>query len=290
MQWTSRQELQDETILRGRSDFYDVYSPTPGLSVKTMRNGRAIYDIEGGRFAVDDDNYLILNEQQPYRIQIASNTIVDSFCVFFPADWASDILRCVMTPAEHLLGEPIARDFQTWGFFERLQPHDDVVTPILKQIQAGLHDNALSVGWLEDKLRLLLLHMMHVQFALYREAEQIPVARPATRLELYRRLHVARDYIHANLNRAINLDEIAQVAHLSPYHFLRTFKQIFGQTPHEYLTQKRLERAQFLLAHTRQPVTDICLEVGFESLGSFSTLFQRRIGLSPRRYRQQTTI
>src|SRR5689334_23991220 len=99
MQWTTRQELQNDTILRGHSDFYDFYNPMPGLSIKTMRNGRALYDIEGGRFAVEDDNYLILNEQQPYRILVESDTIVDSFCVFFPTDWATDILRSIMTPA-----------------------------------------------------------------------------------------------------------------------------------------------------------------------------------------------
>lgn len=287
MQWTTRRELQEDTILRGRSYLYDVFNPTPSLSIKTMRNGRALYEINGGHFAVEDNVYLILNEQQPYRIYIDSNTIVESFCIFFPSGWAEDVYRSVTTPAEQMLSEPQAKDFQSWGFFERLQNHDEVVSPLIWHIQSALRDDAISMGWLEDNLRLLLLRMMHVQSALYREAERMPLARYATRLELYRRLYLARDYIHANLNRALNLEEIARVAHLSPYHFLRSYKQLFGQTPHEYLTQQRLERARFLLARTRQPVTDICLEVGFESLGSFSTLFQRRVGLSPRRYRQQ---
>jgi AraC family transcriptional regulator len=125
-----------------------------------------------------------------------------------------------------------------------------------------------------------------VQAQSYSESEQLPVVRTATRLELYRRLNRARDYMLANLGEPLSLDELAGVAYQSPYHFLRTFKQAFGQTPHEYLTQKRMERAQFLLLNTQQPITDICLEVGFNSLGSFSSLFQRRTGLSPRRYRQ----
>jgi AraC-like DNA-binding protein len=286
-QWTTRKELQENTILRGRSYFYDVYNPTPFLSIKTMRNGRALYDIDGGRFAVDDNTYLILNELHPYRIFIDSNTIVESFCVFFPMGWAEDIYRSVTVPPEQMLSEPQAKDFQSWGFFERLQSHDEVVSPVVWRIQTALHEDAITMGWLEDNLRLLLMRMMHVQFTLYREVEQMPLARHATRLELYRRLHLARDYIHANLNRPLNLEEIAGVAHLSPYHFLRTYKQIFGQTPHKYLTQQRLERARFLLSQTRQSITDICFEIGFESLGSFSTLFQRRVGLSPRRYRQQ---
>ena len=116
----------------------------------------------------------------------------------------------------------------------------------------------------------------------------MPAVREATRVELYRRVHVARDYMHACLHESLSLDDIAGVAALSPHHFLRTFKAVFGHTPHQYLTQKRLERAQFLLSKTDLPVTDICMDVGFESLGSFSTLFRKRIGLSPRQYRVQS--
>jgi AraC family transcriptional regulator len=78
------------------------------------------------------------------------------------------------------------------------------------------------------------------------------------------------------------------VAGLSPNHLLRMFKQAFGQTPHQYLTARRLERARHLLAHTDQPVTEICLSVGFASLGAFSWLFHRRVGVSPAEYRRQT--
>jgi AraC-like DNA-binding protein len=66
------------------------------------------------------------------------------------------------------------------------------------------------------------------------------------------------------------------------------FKQVFGATPHQYLTARRLERARYLLAHTDQPVTEICLSVGFASLGAFSWLFRRRVGVSPAAYRRQT--
>jgi AraC-like DNA-binding protein len=81
------------------------------------------------------------------------------------------------------------------------------------------------------------------------------------------------------------LNELAQAAHLSRYHFLRAFRSAFHMTPHEYLTRKRIERAKELLAESDLPVTEICFEVGFESLGSFSTLFHRIVGWSPSIYR-----
>jgi AraC-like DNA-binding protein len=175
-------------------------------------------------------------------------------------------------------------------FFERLHPHDTLVTPHIRQLQRLVKADSLTAGYLEERLREILAAMLHRQFNIYREIECLPAARPATRFELYRRLYRARDYMHASLSQPLTINDMAAVTCLSPYHFLRVFKQFFGQTPHQYLTEKRLERARFLLAHSDQPVTEICLEVGFESLGSFSSLFRRSTGLSPRDYRKSAIL
>ncbi len=78
------------------------------------------------------------------------------------------------------------------------------------------------------------------------------------------------------------------MAWFAPHHFLRLFKQTFGETPHRYLTRRRLERAQHLLAKTDLSVNDICTESGFQSVGSFSWLFRRHLGMSPNTFRRQS--
>jgi AraC-like DNA-binding protein len=78
---------------------------------------------------------------------------------------------------------------------------------------------------------------------------------------------------------------LARAAHLSPAHFSREFRRAFGETPHQYLLTRRLERAAALLRNTDRSVTDICLSVGLRSLGSFTTSFGRTYGLSPTAYR-----
>ena len=95
----------------------------------------------------------------------------------------------------------------------------------------------------------------------------------------------ARELIDAHFDRELDLDELAAAAHFSRYHFLRAFRRAFHATPHEYLTRKRIERARELLATSDRTVTEICFEVGFASLGSFSTLFRRIVGWSPSIYR-----
>ena len=276
--------LREETIINGRNSAYYFNYLTPGLSIKTMSNGQAIYEIEGGCFAVGDDSYLILNRDQPYIIDITSPTIVESFCLFFPDTWVEEVAHAAPRPDDLLLdvtaiGNPI-------HFFERLYPHDDVVTPHVRRLHALVKSQHLTSGYLEEHLRFILLAMLQKQFNIYREIEQMPAARPATRFELYNRLYRARDYIHASLHSRLTINDMAAIACISRYHFLRAFKQLLGLTPYHYLTQTRLERAQFLLSHTNHPITEICFEVGFESLGSFSTLFRRYTGRSPRDYRK----
>ena len=107
------------------------------------------------------------------------------------------------------------------------------------------------------------------------------MARPPTSDSLHR----ARELIDARYTEPLDLDELARTANFSRYHFLRAFRRAFHATPHEYLTHKRIERAKELLAQSEFTITEICLEVGFESLGSFSTLFHRIVGWSPSIYR-----
>jgi AraC-like DNA-binding protein len=100
-----------------------------------------------------------------------------------------------------------------------------------------------------------------------------------------RRLLRARDTMDRRYAEPLDVAELARVAHTSPAHFIRTFKETFGETPHRYLQRRRLERAMHLLRETDRSVTDICFEVGFNSLGTFSRTFRSIVGASPSAYR-----
>ena len=104
--------------------------------------------------------------------------------------------------------------------------------------------------------------------------------------QTYKSLAHARDFMRHAYQRPLSLPDISAQANLSPYHFLRVYKRTFQETPHEFLTRLRIERAKTLLARGSHNVTEACFEVGFSSLGSFSTLFTHRVGLPPSEYRR----
>jgi len=100
-----------------------------------------------------------------------------------------------------------------------------------------------------------------------------------------RHLLRARDLADARYTKSLRVDDLAAAAGLSRAHFSREFKQAFGESPHAYLLTRRLERAAALLRTTDRSVADICLSVGLQSIGSFTTSFGRAYGLSPTAYR-----
>jgi AraC-like DNA-binding protein len=130
-----------------------------------------------------------------------------------------------------------------------------------------------------------MLGMLGAHREVMKDIRKLPLVRRSTRVEIYRRLDRGREYMHANFTHAISLAEIAGAASISPHHFLRLFKTLYGITPHQYLTGLRIDKACELLSHTSRSVTAICYDLGFESPTSFSLLFSRHVGVSPREYR-----
>lgn len=106
-------------------------------------------------------------------------------------------------------------------------------------------------------------------------------------LETLQRLGRARDFIDHCYDHPLSLDQISEKACFSRYHFLRLFRQAFNKTPHQYLIERRIEKAKELLGGDELRVTDVCFEVGFQSLGSFSTLFHKTVGQPPVTYRER---
>jgi AraC-like DNA-binding protein len=108
--------------------------------------------------------------------------------------------------------------------------------------------------------------------------------------ECNRRMLRARDAMDRTYAQPLDVPSLARVAHVSEAHFIRTFRATFGETPPRYLQRRRVERSMFLLRETERSVTQICLDVGFSSLGTFSRTFREIVGESPSAYRKRADL
>lgn len=255
-------------------------SPFAGpLSIKSVVCGQATWRVGHGRFELAPASALVLAEGEEYTLVIDSLQPVETFCIFFARGFVEDVYRAMTMSSAALLDEPFASE--RMSFCSRLE-FDPRLLSLLGwgygRMRAGEPLDALI-----DETALALARAQH---DVDRLAERLPVARPATRVEVRRRVETGLSYMHANLGASITLDDVARHACMSPFHFHRHFTFIVGETPHRYLSRLRLERAKSLLRSTATAIGEIASACGFESTTSFTTLFTRRLGRSPREFRK----
>jgi AraC family transcriptional regulator len=250
------------------------------LSIKAAWGGHEDYFVDHRRVAVDDDSFLIMNDERTYGSEVRSRTPITSFAIFFRPNMVPDTLRTLTTSPERLLEDPFPARPTSIEFSERLRPHDRSVSPVLRfirhHVEAGVDDEA----WYEEQLFFLLTRMLALHRKDLSAEDRVPASRPATRRELHRRVSRGADFIHTHFAKPIGLEEIAAAARLSPYHCLRMFKAVQGCTPREFLARKRMSVAERLLCSTALPLHEVAALVGFRSR---STLF-RKLRASGERY------
>jgi AraC-like DNA-binding protein len=260
----------------------DRYRTT--LCVKSVTRGSAVYRTRQGRYLIEDGCFLVLNDGQEYSLEIAAGSFTETLCPFFQPGFLGHVARILESDPARELDDPEPAGDDP-GFYERLYPDEGPVAARLRALAAGLRSPEASGAWLEDHLYGLAGDLVGLRSRVRREVAAFPGSRPSTREELYRRLHRARDYLDSCFAEKLTVEQVARAACLSPYHFHRTFKRAFGETPMRWLQARRLRAAARLLARTDRPVTAVCLDVGFDSLGTFSWLFRKRFGLAPSDFR-----
>lgn len=285
-------------IIWGRARQYHVAEFPGPLSIKSVVRGSGVWGTAEAERVVDSGSYLVLNAGRPYSLTIEAREIVETLCLFFRPGFVEDVHRVEGCDAVALLDEPFAAEQLAEKsaagngngrlrveFFETLHGHDAVVSPLLKRMHTRVREGTATQAWLEDQFFAVARAMLKVRGRSVKQAARIPVKKSSTRLELYKRLLRGKDFLDSFHPEELQLKEVARMACVSPYHFHRLFREVFGETPNQYLQRKRLERARELLASTERGITEISLDVGFESSTSFSALFRRRYGYSPREYR-----
>lgn len=107
-------------------------------------------------------------------------------------------------------------------------------------------------------------------------------------LKPHKQIHLARLLLDQNYTAPMTIEDLSREVALSPYYLIRAFRQVYKQTPHQYMVGLRITRAKELLRNTDLNITEVCMAVGYESLGSFSTLFRKVAGISPSAYRDNS--
>jgi AraC family transcriptional regulator len=255
------------------------------LSIKCAFGGEETYVIDGARMTVGNGRYLIVNQGQRYESEVSDTRRTESFGIFFRPGFAEETLHSMVVPDDRLLNDPEAAADSPVYFLEMVYRPDAILTPAIDRLHRSVTERTATMGWLEEQYHDVLARMLQSHRNVLGHIAGLPVVRRSTRIELYRRLARARDFMEAGYTQPIGLADMAEQANMAQHHFLRLFKKTFGRTPHQYLTNLRIERACRLLAQTELTVTQICYDLGFESPPSFALLFRRHMGVTPTEFR-----
>jgi AraC-like DNA-binding protein len=271
-------------VRSGLAGDYHAEPFTTTLSLKSVARGVARWSTPRSRYLVDERSLVVMNQGQTYTLDIDARDRTRTMAIFFEPGLVEDVARALAEKPGALLE---ARDDPAPGIeiCERIHPKTGALAARLDAMEAQLGGGVRDPAAVEEHMLAIAAEILVLDGRARREMQGFPGLRASTRAEAYRRLHWARDFIDASYAEPLTVARLARVACMSPFHFQRLFKRAFGETPMRRVQDLRLARAAHLLATTDRRVTEICADVGFESLGTFSALFHRRFGVPPRALR-----
>jgi AraC family transcriptional regulator len=259
------------------------------LSIKCAFNGSEYYESGNHFYTVNENNYLIFNEGKYYSSRIFSHTTVESFTVNFSAGFEREVSTSLLSSCEDLLDNFERIKERKIEFIEKLYPHDEIITPVLSKLYRESLKEEPDGNFIDESYHQLLERLILLQKHVWKEVQKIKAVKPSTKIELYKRLHYAKDYIDSCYTSSITLEQLASIAFLNNTYFLRTFKRFFNITPYQYVIRKRLEHAKKLLRSQHATVSEVCCAVGYEDVRSFTILFENNFGITPEAYQQQSS-
>ncbi len=260
------------------------------LSLRCSLKGEQYYRVGGSLKLINPETYLLINQGQRYQTSFKGGENQDILIIAFKPGFAEDILKTVLGTESRLLDNPFENTYNSLHFFERSYPNDaelykhiSTISRLIKTPDLQFKKEIIEYLLTAAMERLLQLHM-----SLSTEIDSMKSVRRSTRIELYRRLHIARDFIEASSSADLKLGNIADAACLSLHHFKREFKNLFGISPHRYLLLCRLKRASLLLKNSDENLDEICSETGFIDTSAFIRLFRQTTGLTPGNFRKNS--
>lgn len=251
------------------------------LALKYIVSGDALYAWKGKEISLRPGSYLLLPDDCTYHTSFKAHKPVEGLCLnlhtdFFKAVYTS--LRCSDT---ELLDNPDdILDIEP-AFLEGAFPcRYDTLAPALSfAAQAGKYNSII-----EDEAELyygMATALARSQAAIGRKLQRIKADKPSTRQELLWRILFATGYIHDNYPAKMSVEELALLAQMSPFHFMRVFRQVMDTSVHQYILRIRLEQAMTLIKKGGNSLTAIAQSTGFPDLPSFCKAFKKRFGCTP---------
>ncbi len=281
-------------VLKNENQIYSetvqqAYYPehTSNFSIKTVFSGNRTFTIGKRQLNLYPESFLVIKKGTAYSSKIDSSVPVNNLSISFSPSFLSDFNRMQKYNHADLLDEPFQDgDYPEFSFMETIYPFSGDMKYNIMHLKDHLEKGTPDELLINEYLHHCLINYYKVyNKEVVDKSEKLNFLNSSTKVEILKRLTLAKEYIISNYNKDIELDDIARHACLSVNHFLRTFKQAYGQSPHQFLIKTRIDRSKYLLKNTNYTINEVVEIIGFECPSSFIRLFKSINKLTPGKYR-----
>lgn len=261
-----------------------IKSRSEGISIKYVYDGVETYIIDGERFDVHPNNFLIVNHDHEVEVDLVSDSLVKGICLYVDPKQLSALDWVQNSSTEEKLEHPFKTKTNNYVCRELIYPSK--LSPLHNFIQQVLSYRSQFTfmeknrDWFYELTLLMWEHENQVS----RQVNNIEASKKSTKEELFRRLILAVEYIHDHLSQKISIKDLAKAAMLSEFHFLRTFKQFFDISPNQYIIRERMNKAAALLKGKQFTIGEVADLCGFSDVQYFGKTFKRTFGQRPSEY------
>lgn len=257
------------------------------FSIKTVFSGNRTFNIGKRQLNLYPESFLVIKKGTTYSSKIDSSVPVNNLSISFSPSFLSDFNRMQKYNHADLLDEPFQDgDFPEFSFMETIYPFSGDMKYNIMHLKDHLEQGTPDDLLINEYLHHCLINYYKVyNKEVVDKSEKLNFLNSSTKVEILKRLTLAKEYIISNYNKDIDLEDIARHACLSVNHLLRTFKQAYGQSPHQFLIKTRIDRSKYLLKNTNYTINEIVEIIGFECPSSFIRLFKGINKITPGKYR-----
>ncbi|WP_160717830.1 helix-turn-helix domain-containing protein [Chitinophaga solisilvae] len=264
---------------------YDSPAHPAGIGLLLSGGGTCGYYVNGGKNPVQAQQVFFINRGS--RLAVSTGKEVAPVMLFFHSGMPDLIQYSLHYEDEKLLDAPFDSLPYDFSYLERMHTNPALHQTIISLITLGNSCSSFAALRADIIIRSLFEDLLKANREAFRRSQNIQAVKVATRREIFKRIALAREWLEAHYAGNVTLEDMAVIATMNSQHFLRMFKQAYLITPHQYQIELKLRKAVQLLETTLMPVQDICLEIGFESVFSFSVLFKERFGTPPAAFRKE---
>uniref|UniRef100_UPI00404B0DBA helix-turn-helix domain-containing protein n=2 Tax=Gelidibacter sp. TaxID=2018083 RepID=UPI00404B0DBA len=247
------------------------------FSLKHVVSGQETYTINNKKYLLKEGEYVLGNKHSSSSVLIDNHKPVKGICIDISKQIIQDVIQYQFKESQDFESFLFTDEF----FINKFKSHNTKTGCVLNAISNEFHEILETSNLITKELFYTMAEcVVNDQSMLYKQFSNLNFSKKETNKRLFEFVYSAKDYIDLNFHEKIKIENIAKVANLSEYHFIRLFKAAFDKTPHQYIIQKRLQFSKVLLLD-KCSIVDVAFQSGFADAQSYTKAFKSAFGLTP---------